>query len=538
MLGSSAPHGDPSRRSGRSRAAVLSLHAGCVTWTEASCAPSGVSAALDRAATGLEEPSALVDAACTARALAGSTTRDVVLALGEPFVSLRLLTLPALAASELRAVQRRKAAAACGVGLDEVAYVARSFRPRGAGSRHADGTRALVADTARGAGANVGPEDSAHGGGHRHLIAATESARLEAFVAALRRQGLRVRRVVVARLALLAGALEVSTSGGVKLVLQRDADGAALWLCDGDEVIHETALTAGSSAAADASLCTSLVQEAKSCAAFTRRMLRGEALDAFRLDGFEPALAERLELALTSALHGARCERADGEPGRSELLTRGCAPQHAREVDLGDAGARRGRRTALLVSLACAAMLAVVAVTRGSSSDDDAFPGPGAKLPRNARHGLRADEARALGERLARIEDELAHLAQRKEQTRAFGALVDEIWRGAGSDVAILSAEGALAGPWTIEGAVDARPLAALDALSRVRRRWASSGLECGDVEPLDSGAAAPGIAHGAEPSSDRADASGLDRSPALDGPSGTRASAGDRVRVQLWRAP
>lgn len=471
----------------RDTLAVLALHRGSATWYETRPGREPVRAEVGLAS---EDPSAALEAAREARRAAGGKKRDIVLALGEPYVRLRLLSLPALSASELRGVCRRKAAALCGVALDDVAYVARAYRSNEASAAPPSPESSNALFPAPRPGDELA---------QRWLLAAAPRARVDSLVAELRRAGLRVKRVVGARLALLAGALDGTPPRGVRLVLQRDPDGAMLWLCSAGEVLHETSLSAAGPASlsrdGDASLCTALVQEAKSCAAFAQRTLRGESVESFRLDGFEPQVAQRLELALAGALRGARCQRLDGAEGHATLLAGGCAPRHARSTDLDGSQRLRTRRYALASALACAAMLAVVAITRTQDFDPRVIADRTRNHAQHSRAGAAAAQVRELGERLASLEAEVGRLAARREATRSFGELVDALHHAAGADMAIVAFEGGANQALLVEGRIDPRPLVALSALARVRRRLiADAGMASVEIEPLsqrDAGAAA-----------------------------------------------
>lgn len=480
----------------RDTLAVLTLHRGSVSWYETRPGREAVRAEIGLAS---EELSAVMEAAREARRVSGGKKRDIVLALGEPYVRLRLLSLPALSSSELRGVCRRKAAALCGVALDDVAYVARAYRSNDTqASSESHGAQA----SAESSHAPFAPTPSDDGRAQRWLLAAAPRQRVETLVAELRRAGLRVKRVIGARLALLAGAIDGAPSSGVRLLLQRDPDGAMLWLCSGGEVLHETALSAAAHVSLahddDASLCTALVQEAKSCAAFAQRTLRGESVESFRLDGFESQVAQRLELALAGALRGARCQRLDGADGYATLLASGCAPRHARSTDLDGSQRLRARRYALASVLACAAMLAVVAITRTQALDPRALTDRTRNHAQRARAGAAAAQVRELGERLASLETQVERLAARREATRSFGALVQSLHDAAGSDMAIVAIEGGTGETLLVEGRADPRPLVALSALARVRRRLlADAGMASVEIEPLsqhDDGAAADAL--------------------------------------------
>ncbi|MBK7876505.1 MAG: hypothetical protein IPJ77_12280 [Planctomycetes bacterium] len=415
--------------------AVVAVYRDSVLWIE-----TRPRAGLAWAAAPLESDAlaSVVAAVLAARTQAGGVARDVALALGPGWVGLRFLACPELGTKELRAVFERKAKVHFGTGASDVLFAA---------------SAAQDAAPVRGAP-------------RRWLLAAAERARLEALRDELARERLQVRRIVAARLATLAH----GGSEGVGLVAQCDPDGVALSLRAQSTLLQQGALEPGTGS----SLATTLFQEAQSHAAFARRTLRGDMVGELVLLGFPAEEGAALEPHLGAGLGLARTRRADGGDALAAALFEGALASGPWTLDLLAERRPRPRRAALLSGAALVLALSLAALTEHEL--DRQRTELGLEL-RELQRQMGAEE-RALGApnglsaRLETLERNVERAEAERARGRAFGdelALVGGAVRGdARIDAFELDADGL-----RLEGVTDPRPLVALAALERIRRRLA-----------------------------------------------------------------
>lgn len=437
--------------------ALLVLDAEGAEWSE--CVAGAPRSA--RVPCGAEGVSALANAALEARALAGGAQKRIVLALGEPFVHVRVFAVPALERAERERVLARKAATLAGTTLDDVTCAA------------------------------VGGEAPV-GASARVLVAAARRTELAVLVRELGARGVRVSRIVPARLAALPREFWDPASDVTRLGVACDGRGALLWLSARGGPLHAGALARGS--AGDSALLAAVLQEVRSCVAYARRTLRGAEIGSVALDGFEPEDAARLEQALANTLGGVKTTRTTP----AELAARRDAGARSAELaalDLGSAHAHSRWRATVLVSAALAATLSLAAVVQvriGSAS---------ARLA-SERRGLEAREApRTAGavggplrSRLDRCEAQILALESAHADVAALTRRVTDLAHAFGDDAALLALSRGADGTLVVDGEVDARPLVALAALERVTRRIASTpGLGRARVEFASTRSTEPG---------------------------------------------
>lgn len=438
--------------------ALLVLDAEGAEWREHAAGSLRTARAARGAST--EGTSGCASAALAARSLAGGVQRRVVVVLGEPYVHTRVFILPELTPGERERVLERKAASLAGAPLDDLVHAVH---------------RGLV-HAVHGAGERTPPA------GKRWLVAAARHSELARLVRELEHGGLRVARIVPARLAALPREFWDGDSDVTRLGVQWDGRGAALWLSARGGPLHVGALARGS--AGDSARLAAILQEVRSCIAYARRTLRGAELGAIALDGFEPEDAARLEQALAQASNGASVTRAT----RDELAARRDAGARSAQLaafDLRPVRSRTNARTTALVAGALAltiGLAAVVHVHIGDARSQLATERRGLEAQRSPRADT--PSATVLRERLARCETRIAELEQARTNAREFTARVATLARTFGDDAALLALEGGADGALTVDGAVDTRPLVALSALERVTRRAASApGLGRARVE-------------------------------------------------------
>lgn len=256
------------------------LHAGltAVEWLEE--VPGG-QAVLGRAPVLGSGPGDLAQAAAELVRSLGRRPRECVLVLADELLQARVLSLPQLTERELRLALRRKAANLCGSKEAECAF----------GALHLG----LETDESRPA------EDRTH----KWLLIAQERARLAQLEIHLRRRGLRVRRILPARLASLGHrAVVADERAGGRVVVGFGPDSAVLSLIHGDALVHQTIL-AGRLGAGSA-LGMTLIQELRGLDLFWRKHSRGTSIGEVVLVGAEPEDATSLGPALHAALPGAR----------------------------------------------------------------------------------------------------------------------------------------------------------------------------------------------------------------------------------------
>ncbi len=282
---------------GRTRA-VLYVAPGFVEWFEQ--APGG-EPILGRAP--------LLGSACgdVARAAAelvrslGRRGRECTLVLADEFLHARVLSLPDLAERELRLALRRKAANLCGTKEKACVF----------GALHLG----LESDESKPAEART----------HKWLLIAQERVQLTQLEVHLRRRGLRVRRILPARLVALGqrAVLETQETGG-RVVVGFGPDSAVLSLIQGGALVHQTILAGRLGAGSP--LAMTLIQELRGLDLFWRKHSRGASIAEVVLVGAEPEDAGGLGPALYAALPGTRVEQhpgaADAAPGvgRAEAL--------------------------------------------------------------------------------------------------------------------------------------------------------------------------------------------------------------------------
>lgn len=427
--------------------ALLVLGADGAEWREHSAATARAA----RSACGPEGVSALASAAVEARALAGGVQKRVVLVLGEPFVHVRVFVLPELARAERERVFARKAASLAGASQGDVVFAV------------------------HGGGAHSGASG-------RWLVAAARRTELAALVEELAARGLRVTRIVPARLAALPREFWDSASDLSRLGVTCDERGASLWLAARGGPLHVGGLARGP--AGESALLAAVLQEVRSCVAYARRTLRGAQISSVALDGFDPEDAERLDQALANVLAGVTITHATS----AELTARRDAAARSAALAAFDLSPARGPRrwqTTALVSAALAVTIglaAVVHVRIGSAQARLATELRGLEAQRAPRAG--AASADHLHARLDRCETRVAELERARAGASEFTQRVAALARVFGDDAALLSLTSSADGSFVVEGLVDARPLVALAALERVSRRIASTpGLGQAHVE-------------------------------------------------------
>lgn len=237
----------------------------------------------------------LVTAALAARKAAGGTTRRCRLALGEGLAKHRVLPLPALGKSELRAVVARKAQAMLEVeNATELCFAADDAGPS------ADGARSW-------------------------LLTAAPRQRLTELLVRLRERRLRIRGVVLESLAALHLADE----------LRREDGAASLCVAFGPTAVEVSLFDNGRLAvsevlegdlASQPQLATGVLQLIRTSAAYWRKSRRGAEVAEVRVLGMAPDRGPLLGQAIETALPGCavRCEPAhdDDHPdaGRVAML--------------------------------------------------------------------------------------------------------------------------------------------------------------------------------------------------------------------------
>ncbi|MBI5364155.1 MAG: hypothetical protein HZA53_13325 [Planctomycetes bacterium] len=421
--------------------AVLAVHRDRVLWIESAGRGGLAWAAASVTTAGAE---GVANAARAARTEADGKARDVVLLLGESWVTLAFAPLGTLAPGELRMVLDRKARAALAPAADEVVHAALPVRARGERDP-------ALAD--------------------RWQMAAADRGRVLELAAALRSVGIRPRRVESARLA----ALEDAANDALVLQAQRDPDGVALSTLLGGRPIQHGALAAPSEDA--------LVQEARSHAAFARRELRGRQVTELVLGGFDEEDGAELGARIAEALGLERTRSAAGTEALARRYLASASASPARRLDL--LSAPRVERVAAAAWCVGALLFALGAsawTTRELDRRRDALHGElralRTELANAERVDADSDRARpapdALGT-LGTLEREASTLEQASLRARR-----------ANDDLAALAA--ALDGEVDVraftlddaglrlEGGADARPLGALGALERVQHRLEDAG--------------------------------------------------------------
>ena len=181
----------------------------------------------------------------------------------------------------------------------------------------------------------------------------------------LRRARIPARRVVLARLALLARACELEGDETAPfLVVARERDATTLSLVRAGALIQQTVL-AGGGGASDRDAAVALVQELRSLFTYWRRMSRGEELRRIVPLGFAPSFLEPLATAIHAALGGVEIARPEGgsagaaqeEEHELELL-RSCTVQGPLQAEVRVSPPRSRAVVALSLALAAAAFLA------------------------------------------------------------------------------------------------------------------------------------------------------------------------------------
>lgn len=437
--------------------AVVAVYRDRVLWIE-SPARGGIvwaSAPLES-----EALASVVSAALAARTAANGSARDVVLALGPAWVALRFLALPELGAKERRVVLERKACAVLGKGRREALFAARAHS---------------VVPAVQG--------DAQKQNNERWLVVAAERERLEALRDEFARARMRVRRIVAARLATLATA----APDCVALVAQRDPDGVALSLLARAALLQQGALAHASSTA----LSTALFQEAQSHAAFARRTLRGETASELVLLGFQEDEGGAFEAQLGGGLGLARTRRSDGEDALAHALLEGALASGTWTLDLLSEPRPRPRRAAFLS--AAALLLAVSLAALTSRELDRQRSELGSEL-RELQRQMGAEERASGSEsglpaRIAKLERAVERVEVERALGRSFGDELEFVGAAVGGDARIEAFETTADG-LRLEGSADPRPLVALAAIERIRRRLSN---RFSVIEVAPRGTNAPG---------------------------------------------
>lgn len=270
---------------------VLAIGALAVEWYERAPAGTVRHARVEVSDSNTET---LVHAAEEAWLAAEGTTRNCVLAFARPHASHKLLSLPPLGRGDLGAVLHRRSQALA--GTPAIYYVAREQeRPRA--TRAPDELRSWL------------------------LAVLDEGAR--PLRAELRERGFRVKRVVSSDLAALEWARQgVEDHGKVGLAIVVSESSASVALVEGGRLIYQESIDGD--LAARPALVSGLVHEIRTCAAFWRKVSRGQALEQVVVAGLPRARVEPLAVTLSSILPGATVQAlgaaGNGAEGRQALL--------------------------------------------------------------------------------------------------------------------------------------------------------------------------------------------------------------------------
>jgi hypothetical protein len=144
------------------------------------------------------------------------------------------------------------------------------------------------------------------------------------------------------------------------------------------------------------------------------------------------------------------------------------------QLDLRPEPRPRLPRALLWIAAALAVMLGLAAVTSEHLRlERERLASERGALDQRLAERERAAGAEARAQRIADCERRLAALEQREQAAGAFPAELEGLLDALGSDAALLALEGDAGGELRLDGLVDARPLVALEALERVRRRLA-----------------------------------------------------------------
>ena len=288
---------------------------------------------LDRAD---ESARALATAAKLELARLGQAGAPVILALDADMCSSRRVALPPIPPRERPGIWARRAASQLECEVEDSLYVA---IPLSRGQERTD-------------------EE-----GEPWMLHALRRSVLVELQLELRRVGHTVRRVVVARIAMLARATQLfGGDPAAFLLIARERDANTLNLLRDRELIQQSVLQTAPGSS-DQAMAVALVQELRQVSAYWRRTSRGGQLGRLLLMGFAEASLEPLVAAIRAALGGVEISFSPAtglpEPEDPRLeMPRACRVQGAMQVDLQVSLAPRKSRTILtallLVGLAVA----------------------------------------------------------------------------------------------------------------------------------------------------------------------------------------
>lgn len=301
-----------------------------------------------------EHPAEFVSAALAAIRRAGMGRRPCVLALADTHAPERRVDVPPLRRKELQQVLERKAAQLLECGLEDTLYSARA------------------ASSQRGAADETGLQP--------WIVVAMRRSFVVELSNRLRRHGLRVRKIVSARYARLSALIQAFAAEDAPARQGPDASDAApravgtvvvdvelhsitIHLTHGPNVISDSQL-AGSFQESPG-LAVSLLQELRGLEAHWRKISRGGQLGRAVFAGLSAVGADRIRIAVATALPGVECsflsgERDDAARARQASLA-ACAGQGPFDLDLTVQLPRRPSVAAFLV-LIVACLLGSVGV--------------------------------------------------------------------------------------------------------------------------------------------------------------------------------